>query len=68
MNAMFTRPFGDAAEARRFGQLSQGIDSLRAQLIALSEGDESELEMRIITSAGWDSIKATYEDDTWDIN
>lgn len=49
-------------------QLSQGIDSLRAQLIALSEGDESELEMRIITSAGWDSIKATYEDDTWDIN
>ena len=49
-------------------QLSQGIDSLRAQLVALSEADESELEMRIITSAGWDSIKATFEDDTWEIN
>jgi len=49
-------------------QLSQGIDSLRAQLIALSESDESDIEMRIVTSNGWDSIKATQDDGIWYIN
>ena len=49
-------------------QLSQGIDSIRAQLIALTEGDETDIEMRIITNNGWDSIKASFEDGTWYIN
>lgn len=49
-------------------QLSQGIDSIRAQLIALSESDESDMEMRIITTSGWDPIKASYDDGIWYIN
>ena len=49
-------------------QLSQGIDSIRAQLIALSESDESDMEMRIITTSGWDPIKASFDDGIWYIN
>ncbi len=49
-------------------QLSQGIDSIRAQLIALSESDETDMEMRIITSSGWDPIKASFDDGIWYVN
>lgn len=49
-------------------QLSQGIDSIRAQLIAIADGDDSDIEMRIITTNGWDPIKASLDDGIWYIN
>ena len=49
-------------------QLSQGIDSIRAQLIALADSEETDIEMRIVSSNGWESIKATLDDGTWNIN
>ena len=49
-------------------QLSQGIDSIRAQLIALADSEETDIEMRIVSSNGWESIKATLDDGTWYIN
>jgi len=47
--------------------LSQGIDSLKAQIIAHCETEKSEIELIALTDSGWDSIQAEKIGDEWKI-
>lgn len=46
-------------------QLSQGIDSLRAQIIALSQTDAQEIQLLVMSQNGWESITAAQDDNCW---
>ena len=46
-------------------QLSQGIESLRAQIIAFSQTTIDELQLRIMTQKGWESVSASKDNDSW---
>lgn len=47
--------------------LSQGIDSLKAQIISFCEANKEELELLTLSDNGWDSITAEYEAGEWKI-
>ena len=49
-------------------QLSQGIDSLRAQIIALSQSDEQEIQLLVMSQRGWEPVTATWDDHSWVLN
>ena len=46
-------------------QLSQGIDSLRAQIIALCQTDAQEIQLLVMSQNGWESITAAQDDNCW---
>lgn len=47
--------------------LSQGIDSLKAQIISFCESDKPEIELLTLSDDGWDSVTAEYEAGDWKI-
>lgn len=76
INTCLTLPLFDYFEEIRKGaiatnidpMLSQGIDSLKAQIISFCEADKSELELLTLSDTGWDSITAEYDNGEWKIN
>lgn len=47
--------------------LSQGIDSLKAQIISFCESDKPEIELLTLSDDGWDSVTAEYDSGDWKI-
>lgn len=47
--------------------LSQGIDSLKAQIISFCESEKSEIELLTLSDTGWDSVTAEFDDGDWKI-
>ena len=45
--------------------LSQGIDSLKAQIISSCDSDKSEIELLILTESCWETVNAEYENQEW---
>jgi hypothetical protein len=76
INTKLTLPLFDYFEEIRRGaistdidpMLSQGIDSLKAQIIALCEYDRSEIELLTLTNSGWESITAECDGNNWKVN
>ncbi len=75
VNTQISLPMFDYFEEIRRGaiatnidpMLSQGIDSLKAQIISLFDADRSEIELLTLTGSRWESIIAEYEAGDWRI-
>ena len=75
VNTRISLPMFDYFEEIRRGaiatnidpMLSQGIDSLKAQIISLCEADRLDIELLTLTGSGWESINAEYDAGDWRI-
>ena len=75
INTALSLPLFDYFEEIRRGaiatnidpMLSQGIDSLKAQIISFCESDKPEIELLTLSDDGWDSVTAEYDTGDWKI-